>query len=234
MSDYNMEVAPGTRAPVLGDALLTRVHELNLDYVELLVAEASLPTSAMPIDTLTTKQIDALSRLDDDARSALARCPYALFTFSFDDDRFWMAALDAADAVDGSDSVVASRYGALSSAPTQAAFCEVAIFLAWHTAHAHRIAARVLFGMPQSIAERMSRVPLWQLRRVAIDYPGLLMPRWPANPAFWPDLIRFAAARDHKKLETTKLLGNQLIAAELDGSLPRATRLNRLRLRRRP
>jgi hypothetical protein len=232
MSDYNMDVVPGTRAPVLGDALLMRVHELNRDYVELLVAERSLPTPAMPSDALTAKQIESLSRLDDPARSALARCPFALFTFSFDDDRFWTAALDEVQAL-SNDDTVAVRYGALSSAPAQAAFCEIAIFLAWHTAQAHRIAARVLFGMPDSIAQRMSRAPLWQLRRVAIDYPGLVTPRWPGNPAFWPDLIRFAAARDQKKLETTKLLGNQLIAAELDGSLPRATRLHRLRMRRR-
>jgi hypothetical protein len=89
----------------------------------------------------------------------------------------------------------------------------------------------VLFGMREDIASKLTRIPLWQLRRIAVDYPGLLTPRWPGNPAFWPDLIRFAAAGNSKKLETTQLLGNQLTAAELDGTLPRATRLHRLRVR---
>ncbi|MFL6577352.1 MAG: hypothetical protein ACJ8MR_12100 [Povalibacter sp.] len=231
MSDYNMDVVPGTRAPVLGDALLERIHELNRDYVELLLAERTLPPPGVPTETLSSKIIDALLTLDHHARTSLARCPFALFTFGFDDERFWSAVLSDADTGAKGESVEA-RYGALSCAPMQAAFTEVALFQAWHTANAHRIAARVLFGMPEEIARRLVRIPLWQLRRVAIDYPGLLTPRWPGNPAFWPDLIRFAAARDSKKLETTQLLGNQLTAAELDGSLPRATRLHRLRMRR--
>jgi hypothetical protein len=232
MTDCNMDVVHGTRAPVLGDALLARVHELNRDYVELLLAERLLPAPAIPVDTLTPKQIESLSRLNDEAREALAGCPYALFTFGFDDDRFWMAMLEE-PSLDADAAAVEMRYGALSSAPMQSAFTEVAIFLAWHTAHINRIAARVVFGMPESIAQRLMRTPLWQVRRVAIDYPGVLAPRWPGNPAFWPDLIRFAAAGDRKKLDTTRLLGNQLIAAELDGVVPRATRLHRMRLRRR-
>jgi hypothetical protein len=42
------------------------------------------------------------------------------------------------------------------------------------------------------------------------------MPRWPTNPAFWPDLIRLAAANDTRRLGTARLLGTQLIAAELE------------------
>ena len=59
-----------------------------------------------------------------------------------------------------------------------------------------------------------------------------MTPRWPANPAFWPDLIRFAASGDSRRLETTQLLGNQLIAVELEGLGPRTVkRLSRNRLR---
>jgi hypothetical protein len=230
MSDYDMDVVPGARAPVLADALLARIHELNRDYVELILAERTLPAPGLASDTLPTKVMDALAALDERSRALIAKCPYALFTFGFDDDRFWMSALNEAEAA-AREETVEARYGALSGAPMQAAFTEVAMFLAWHTAHAHRIAARVLFGMREEIASKLTRIPLWQLRRIAVDYPGLLTPRWPGNPAFWPDLIRFAAAGNSKKLETTQLLGNQLTAAELDGTLPRATRLHRLRMR---
>ena len=230
MSDYDMDVVPGARAPVLADALLVRVYELNRDYVELMLAERTLPAPGFSSDTLPAKVMDSLGALDGRARMSVARCPYALFTFGFDDDRFWTSALDEAQAA-AREETVEARYGALSGAPMQAAFTEVAMFLAWHTAHAHRIAARVLFGMREEIASKLTRIPLWQLRRIAIDYPGLLTPRWPGNPAFWPDLIRFAAVGNSRKLETTQMLGNQLTAAELDGALPRATRVHRLRMR---
>jgi hypothetical protein len=51
------------------------------------------------------------------------------------------------------------------------------------------------------------------------------MPRWPTNPGFWPDLARFAAAGDQQRLATAKLLGSQLIAAELQGSAVQSPRL---------
>src|SRR3954470_23070687 len=172
MSDYNMEVVHGARAPVLGDALLARVHELNRDYVELLLAERTLPALGMPAEDLPHKVIDALAALDASARMALTKCPYVLFNFGFDDDRFWLAALG--DSEEGTQQLsVEERFGPLSCAQMQAAFTEVALFFAWHTAHAHRIAARVLFGMQDEIAQKLTRVPLWQLRRVAVDYPGL-------------------------------------------------------------
>src|SRR4051794_34982590 len=97
MSDYTMEVVHGARAPVLADALLARVHELNRDYVELLVAERALPALGMPGEDLPHKVIDALAVLDAPARTALSRCPYVLFNFGFDDDRFWLAALGDAE-----------------------------------------------------------------------------------------------------------------------------------------
>ena len=99
----------------------------------------------------------------------------------------------------------------------KAAMAEVAMVAAWHTAAVSRIAARFLFGMSEGIATSLSCTPLWQLRRIAIDCAGLLTPRWPSNPAFWPDLIRFATTGNQAKLEAARLLGTQLIAAELEG-----------------
>lgn len=230
MSARNKEVVPGTRAPVLSRALLARTHELNADYVELMLAERSLPVPGPGAEALPARALDALEALDATARGALAACPFTLYTLGFDDQRFWDAALKGD--TPGDDGIEA-RYGAISPAPMQAAFCEMALFLAWHTAQSQRLAARFLFAMPDAVVRLFVHAPLWRIRRVALDYPGLATPRWPRNPAFWPDLIRFAEA-DDARLEAARLLGNQLISSELDGTLPRpARRRVALRARRR-
>lgn len=216
MSDRNKDVVPGRRAPVLSRVLLERIHELNRDYVELMLVEGSLP--AVAGELLPSRLHDALGKIRHAGREAIAACPYTLFTLSFDDHRFWTAALD-----DSGEHAVEERYGMMSSSLMQAAFCEIALFMAWHTAQSQRLAARLLFGMPDTLVNLLADAPLWKVRRVALDFPGLLAPRWPRNPAFWPDLIRFADAGD-ARLEAARLLGTQLIAAELDGTLPRTQR----------
>lgn len=216
MSDRNMDVVPGRRAPVLSRIVLERIKDLNKDYVELMLAEGSLP--AVAGDLLSSRLLDSLEKIRPAGRDAIAECPYTLFTLGFDDQRFWSASLDESGEHD-----VEARYGMMSASPMQAAFCEIALFMAWHTAQSQRLAARFLFGMPDALIDRVANAPLWKLRRVALDFPGLLAPRWPRNPAFWPDLIRFAEAGD-ARLEAARLLGTQLIAAELDGTFPRARR----------
>lgn len=220
MSAHNMDVVPGNRAPILGPALLMRTRELNLDYVRLLLAER-----IRSAESLNDKILDGLSQLSASAQGALAACSYTLFSLGFDDVRFWSAALAA-----GGDDPV-ERYADDSVPSMQGAFCEVALFFAWHTSQANPLAARVLFAMPAAVEEQLAVAPPWQLRRIALDYPGLLAPRWPHNPAFWPDLVRFAASADPRLL-TAQLLGHQLIASELDGSLVRGPR-PRLSLRQR-
>lgn len=222
MSDRNMDVVSGACAPVLASALLARIQELNRDYVELMLAERAMPSPGAAMDTLSPRLLDVLATLDEPARNSLSRCPFTLFSLAFDDVRFWQTVLgDPTAMTNGS---VEERYGALSTAPLQAAFGEIALFTAVHTAQANRIAARVLFGLPDGVATLLLDAALWRVRRVAIDYPGMIVPRWPANPAFWPDLIRFAAEGDALRLEMAQLLGSQLIAAEINGAAPRSRR----------
>lgn len=228
MPDRSREVVqgmvPGARVPVLGAALLARIREMNRDYVELLLVRRSLPDPDPHSQCLPVKVIDALRRMPAASRHALAAAPFALYSLQFDDRQFWTTAL--ADTEPGREiESIEARYGAPDgipgAAPMHAALCELALFLAWHTAASNRVAARVLFALPDTLAVKLVAAPLWHLRRIAMDYPGLLTPRWPANPAFWPDLIRFAAAGDARRLETAQLLGNQLIAIELEGLSPR-------------
>jgi hypothetical protein len=205
------DALPGAPAPVLTPQLLARLHTLNLDYLELLIAEHSYPRHG-GMQYLPDRVLDLLVNTTAAARQALATTSYTLYSLGFEDQEFWCSALRAdRQAVD-------VRYGALSTAVMQSSFCELALLHAWHVAVTQPIAARLLYGMQTAIIERIGRAQLWQLRRIAVDYPGLLMPRWPANPCFWPDMLRFAANGDARRLQTVQQLGHQLIAIDLQAS----------------
>jgi hypothetical protein len=207
----NLDGLPGTSAPILSNELLKQLYELNCDYLELLIAEHTAPVLG-GIRYLPERLLDALAECSVEARQALATSSFSLYSVGFEDQHFWRTALVLAE------QPIDDRYGVLSVSLTQSSFCEVALLHAWHVAALHPIAARLLYGMPTAIADRMARVQLWQLKRVAADYPGLLMPRWPTNPCFWPDLLKFAMEGDWRRLETVQQLGRQLIAVELQAS----------------
>lgn len=208
MTFRSKDVAP-SRARVLNDALLMRAHELNRDYVELLVAQAK---ARHDVEGLPLSLLYEISALSAAARLRLAAAPFMLYSLGFEDQHLWRAIVE-----DERVAAPQDRY-VVASAPPATAFCEVALFFAWHTAVLNRFAARMLFSMPDALGEQIVQTPLWRLRRIAAEFPGLLLPRWPSNPAFWPDLLRFAAAGDWQRLEMTQLLGSQLIAAELDAA----------------
>jgi hypothetical protein len=224
---------PGVVAPILTADLLGRVYQLNLDYIELLIAEFTCPDLA-GMRYLPDRVLEMLRKTSNEARQTLATTAFSLYSLGFEDEEFWRLALRVdPQPIDG-------RYGVLSAAVVQSSFCELALLHAWHVAVSQPIAARVLYGMPTPIIDRISRARLWQLRRIAVDYPGLLMPRWPANPCFWPEMIKFATLGDLRRLHTLQQLGHQLIAIELQTSgdkrsAARARQCNLLkqRLRRR-
>lgn len=225
MTTRNKDVA-SIRARVLDHALLNRVHELNRDYVELLLAQ---PRSQHDAECLPLRLLYELSELSSAARMRLAAAPLILFSLGFEDQPLWRTLLE--------DSRVAAlppmQDGCpVSSVSPVASFCEVALFFAWHTTVLNRFAARMLFSMPDGLADRFVQTPLRRLRRIAAEFPGLLLPRWPANPAFWPDLVHFAAAGDWPRLEMAQLLGSQLIAAELDAAFDEEKGGARIRSRR--
>lgn len=205
-----------TSAPVLHSGLLARIHQLNLDYLELLVAERDATHGSTQLQHLPPRQRAAVGVLTPRAMHALAAMPYSLYSLGFEDENFWNAVCEGATA--SASAVAAQRYAHVGDASAQCSFCELALLHAWHVAAKNTMAARVVYAMPYGTAKRLVSTPLWQLRCIAGSYAELMMPRWPTNPAFWPDLIRFAASNDTRRLHTTRLLGAQLIAAELEVS----------------
>lgn len=208
--------------PVLEPALLTRIEQLNLDYLELLVAEHAAAECADQLQHLPPTQRAAIAALPASALHALAATPYTLYSLGVEDENFWASI--CANATETVPASVVHRYARTTETSTQYGFCKLALLHAWHVAATNPLAARVVYAMPHATAQRLAATPLWQVRRIASSHAALLMPRWPTNPAFWPDLIRFAAANDQRRLSTAKLLGLQLIAAELEVACPLSRR----------
>jgi hypothetical protein len=207
-----------TAAPVLDAALLGRIQDLNLDYLELLVAEHASGEYAAQLQHLPPTQRAALAAVPASAMPEMARTPYTLYSLGVEDENFWASI--CASATEGAPSSVIQRYARPTGVSAQYAFCELALLHAWHVAATNPMAARVLYAMPYATAQRLAATPLWQIKCIASNHNTLLMPRWPTNPAFWPDLIRFAAAKDARRLTTARLLGVQLVAAELEVACP--------------
>ena len=200
--------------PVLEPTLLAHIHQLNLDYLELLVAERDTAQGAAQLQHLPPRQRVALAALSSRSMRALAAVPYTLYSLGFEDEHFWDAV--CLNATASTPSSVTQRYAHVGDASAQYTFCNLALLHAWHVAATNTMAARVVYAMPYVTARRLASTPLWQIRCIAASYGVLMLPRWPTNPAFWPDLIRFAAMNDARRLHTTRLLGTQLIAAELE------------------
>jgi hypothetical protein len=205
-----MEGSQGASAPVLSAALLARVHELNLDYVELLVSEQMSPGGAAQLQHLPPRLPPMIASLSDSSRRSMAAAPFTLYSLGFEDEGFWRAACAPQTQPLG------RRCSSGEGGWLQGPFCELALLHAWHVATCSPLAARMVYAMPEATAHRLAATPLRQIRRIANDHTELLAPRWPANPAFWPDLVYFAAAGDAQRLRTAQLLGHQLIAAELE------------------
>ncbi len=179
-------------APVLHPALLARIHQLNLDYLELLVAERDAADGSTQLQYLPPRQRVALGALSPRALRALAAMPYSLYSLGFEDENFWNAVCESA--MSSASALAVQRYARVGDASAQCSFCELALMQAWHVAGKNTMAARMLYAMPHATARRLVNTPLWQIRCIAGSYGELMMPRWPTNPAFWPDLIRFAAS----------------------------------------
>jgi hypothetical protein len=214
MTTSNLQDASDRSGPVLGAALLAQIHELNRDYLDLLTAEYAVSGRAAQLQHLPISVAAGVAALAPGARALLAQTPYSLYSLGFEDEEFWCLACKVpAQAVE-------VRYAPTASGWLQGPFCEVALVHAWHVASSNPIAARLLYAMTDATAHRLAATPLSHLRRVASDHPGLLLPRWPTNPCFWPDLVRLSQLGDARRLTTVKLLGNQLISAELENAAP--------------
>lgn len=199
--------------PVLaaGDVIL--LGRLNRDYLDLLDASGQH-------ELLGPGLMAELRCADAEARDAIAGCSYSLFTLGFPE-----GSAQEIGVVPRVQDPAADRYSALAgSTGTWPAFITAAWFFAWHLSRNSPLSARFMLGLHPDHAALLAEFAPWQLRHLAAMQPSPLPPRWQGNPCFWPDLIRFARNRQALRLTAARLLGVQLLAADVELSPPRTRR----------
>jgi len=185
---------------------LESLFELNEFALALLAEEAALrPQAPSPL----LRQIAALRGvLGEMAVPRAAACPYLLVDAGFADPRRWR--YERREVNDG--------YGAEApgffTAPGATALSRLVLTYAWHLARAEGAAARLLLGMPGSVAALIGRCTLRRIEHLAEEHPGWLTPRWPSRVAVWRELLLTAAAGESPALERVRLKGITLMAAE--------------------
>jgi hypothetical protein len=191
---------------ILPSGAVAELVGLNRDYLDLLIASpGGDPVSLSPI------VLDGLRQASPKGLDAMSACSYSLFVI----EARHVAAVDSPVGSCVHDPV-SRRYGA---GPPEAgawpSFAQAALSFAWQLCRQNPMSARVMLGFTEATATALAAMDPWKLRSVAARQLLPLQPRWSGNPCFWPDLLRSAGAMDPLRLDLARLLGVQLLAADL-------------------
>ena len=180
--------------------------ELNCQCLELL-AEQSLVDSQVRV---LTEVKELYGTLDAQARVRAAACPFLLLDAGFADPKRWRE-INAEPPQN-----TAGAFFTVNRAQSVAR--QVFIF-AWHLAQSEGFDAQLLLGMPAQCASVIGTYTLSQIHEIADCSSAWLCPRWPSRVAFWRHLLRAAASGEFRALETARLQGLQLMAADVWGRM---------------
>ncbi|MES1190548.1 MAG: hypothetical protein ABUS47_05645 [Steroidobacter sp.] len=206
------------------DANQQQLLQLNIDFLKLLIAanqpdvQASVVTRSQL--SLPSVQTTAMSECSDEAIRTMAACGFSLFSFSFHLADMWERMARSA-VQESSVQRYAGDANAAGNSPIEVAyagFAECALFFAWHLAQHQPMAARVMLGMREETAAILAPLQLWQCRQIAQRSYQMLTPRWPNNPYFWVDMLRYATTKDEEHFRFARLMGTQLIARDMEPS----------------
>jgi hypothetical protein len=190
----------------LPSGAMAELVRLNRDYLDLLLASPG-GDSAL----LAPAVLDGLRQASPMTLDAMSACSYSLFVI----EARQVAAVDSPVGNCVHDPI-SKRYGAGAlEGGAWPSFTMAGLSFAWQLCHQSPMSARLMLGFPEAAAAALAAVDLWKLRSVAACQVLPLPPRWSGNPCFWPDLLRSALALDPLRLDLAKLLGVQLLAADL-------------------
>jgi hypothetical protein len=193
---------------VLSAAVLEPLHELNRRWLALLVRMPRL----WPVRSGGARLPDpvgaTLIALTPERCLEIARCPFSLFTASFNDGAYWRA-------VAGNTAVHESQPSEPEGSGEDAlvSFAELALFYAWHLARVNPAAARIVLGMTDQTLAAFEMLTLTTLQNLAASGQHLLAPRWPYRSGFWLQLLE---SNSNPPPVDVRLVGLQMMAAELN------------------
>ena len=196
---------------VLSAAVLEPLHELNRRWLALLMRMPRLWPARSGGSRLPDPIGASLLALTPERCVEIARCPFSLFTASFNDGVYWHG---FADNTAVHEPRPAERDGCAEDALTS--FAELALFYAWHLARVNSAAARIVLGMTDQTLNAFEMLTLTTLQNLAVSGQPLLAPRWPDRPGFWLQLLE-STSNPPLPLDV-RLVGLQMMAAELNAT----------------
>lgn len=174
------------------------------------VLEALYEINRVYLDVLTLEQAP-LAALDPALRTAIARCPFALFNARFSESSFWMNQIKATAVQEP----IQRFLNFHRDHPDPAAFTDLALFYSWHLVQSNPLAARVLLGMTESTLKVFRNLTLSRVQRIAAEQDQLVTPRWLPPTPFWRGLIEVFKRGPVERIEDVRLLGIQMIASQV-------------------
>lgn len=186
---------------------LISLAELNEQCLELLTEQSLVKRPQVHV---LTEVKELCGTLDARARVRAAACPFLLLDAGFADPKRWLGINAEPPQHDHGPFFTVSR------APLIAR--QVFVF-AWHLAQSKGPDAQLLLGMPVQCSSVIGTYTLSQIHEIADHRSAWLSPRWPNRAGFWRHLLRAAASGEFTALETARLQGLQLMAADVWGGL---------------
>jgi len=189
--------APYGATAVLERATLAAIAQANEAFLVLIGCGAGEPgASSLGLDAAIAARVRELAPAE---RARAAACPYTLFNLRFEDAGFWRAQLAAADAP--------------PAAPAaRLEFARTAVFLAWHLAHSHGLAAALVLGMSADVQRAWRALPLSVLEGASQRVQRHLTARFGSYPSFWQRLLGGEGSAAPAAAESARLHGLQLLA----------------------
>jgi hypothetical protein len=198
------------------DALLASLQTLNCEFLTLAVEPQPWPTQRG--FGLRAEILQSIRELTVRGQAAICASNYSLFTLRLCDPWFWRTMTSrACTAGQGT-----LKENAQSSDRRELLVLDIMLFV-WHVAQTAPLAGRLMLGMSDEVHAALSALSLREVRQLAQSGEIPLVARWPDNPCFWPDLVRFARPGYSRELQLTHLQGTQLLAAELATSQHRSS-----------
>ena len=200
-------LAAGWLRPETLESLL-ELNELSLA----LLAEQAAARGAQA-SPLLRQFAELWQLLDPAARRRAAGCPYLLLDAGFADPLRWRqpAALGVGDSGN-------SSYVTFFTVPVAVEVARLVFTYAWHLSRSQSAAARLLLGTPDSCAALIAHFSLRRIQALGETHPEWLKPRWPTRVQVWRELLLAAAGGEAVALESARLHGLTLLAAEARGA----------------
>ena len=187
---------------------LKDVVALNEHLLEVLSVVAALRSPTSP--RIITDHVELWTSLDPSSRHRAAQLPVLLLDLYFQDVEWWQSAAHSTGGL-----VAAERVLGCDTGCWQPEFIRQTLMIAWPAVREDRLAAGLLFGMSEAVANVVSALTPQQLDHISRYHSQELRLRWMHSNQFWRRLLHAAKANDMDALARTHLFGLQLLGGEV-------------------